>query len=104
MVLVLPVLTYLYCFDHGSSPNDPESIWRSIRYSCHPGSLPGLTRPTANRSFGYARSEERRVGKECTSRWSPYPYKKKNTPPPIRTPPPTIHTPTPTPPPCRTSP
>src|SRR6266496_585927 len=24
-----------------------------------------------------ARSEERRVGKECRSRWSPYPYKKK---------------------------
>src|SRR5436305_9527047 len=23
-----------------------------------------------------ARSEERRVGKECRSRWSPYPYKK----------------------------
>src|ERR1051326_2493994 len=23
------------------------------------------------------RSEERRVGKECRSRWSPYPYKKK---------------------------
>src|SRR4029434_11348636 len=26
-----------------------------------------------------ARSEERRVGKECRSRWSPYHYKKKNT-------------------------
>ena len=25
-----------------------------------------------------ARSEERRVGKECRSRWSPYHYKKKN--------------------------
>src|SRR5579885_458570 len=25
------------------------------------------------------RSEERRVGKECRSRWSPYHYKKKNT-------------------------
>src|SRR5438270_10385996 len=24
------------------------------------------------------RSEERRVGKECRSRWSPYHYKKKN--------------------------
>ena len=23
-------------------------------------------------SFGYDRSEERRVGKECRSRWSPY--------------------------------
>src|ERR1041385_7209800 len=27
----------------------------------------------------YYRSEERRVGKECRSRWSPYPLKKKNT-------------------------
>src|SRR3989449_9107351 len=26
-----------------------------------------------------ARSEERRVGKECRSRWSPYHYKKKHT-------------------------
>ena len=25
------------------------------------------------------RSEERRVGKECRSRWSPYHYKKKKT-------------------------
>ena len=25
-----------------------------------------------NLSFGTARSEERRVGKECRSRWSPY--------------------------------
>src|SRR3712207_7903475 len=28
------------------------------------------------------RSEERRVGKECRSRWSPYHYKKNTTPPP----------------------
>src|SRR5256885_17064839 len=27
----------------------------------------------------YRRSEERRVGKECRSRWSPYHYKKKTT-------------------------
>ena len=25
-----------------------------------------------NLSIGYPRSEERRVGKECRSRWSPY--------------------------------
>src|SRR4029434_11356890 len=29
----------------------------------------------------YVRSKERRVGKECRSRWSPYHYKKKSTPP-----------------------
>src|SRR3546814_15633964 len=38
--------------------------------------------PRAPRSPGFARSEERRVGKECvstcSSRWSPYHYKKNN--------------------------
>ena len=33
------------------------------------------------------RSEERRVGKECRSRWSPYHEKKKNTTPPPPPPP-----------------
>src|SRR5258708_39169086 len=28
--------------------------------------------PTCDRVLVYARSEERRVGKECRSRWSPY--------------------------------
>ena len=28
--------------------------------------------PTASLREGYTRSEERRVGKECRSRWSPY--------------------------------
>src|SRR5438270_13927347 len=31
----------------------------------------------ANTSVGYLRSEERRVGKECRSRWSPYHYRQK---------------------------
>src|SRR6266699_5935954 len=35
-----------------------------------------LTFPTANRTWAM-RSEERRVGKECRSRWSPYHSKKK---------------------------
>src|SRR3712207_9501255 len=30
------------------------------------------------RGTGTSRSEERRVGKECRSRWSPYHYKKQN--------------------------
>src|SRR3712207_2929092 len=34
---------------------------------------PGLANGLAN----VHRSEERRVGKECRSRWSPYPYKTK---------------------------
>src|SRR6478672_7767548 len=38
----------------------------------HPAALSG---PAAG--HGDRRSEERRVGKECRSRWSPYHYKKK---------------------------
>src|SRR3546814_14860868 len=52
------------------------------------------------------RPEERRVGKECvstcTSRWSPYPYKKHPHPPP--TPPPIPPHPPPPPPPPTTPP
>src|SRR5712664_4995451 len=46
---------------------------------------PGLTTKVVRESFtvreeagARVRSEERRVGKECRSRWSPYPYKKKH--------------------------
>src|SRR5712664_1779426 len=35
--------------------------------------------PRRSSPNGTARSEERRVGKECRSRWSPYHSKKKNT-------------------------
>src|SRR5947208_7353867 len=41
-----------------------------------PGAISG-NQPTASRSK--ARSEERRVGKECRSRWRPYHLKKKKT-------------------------
>src|SRR5256886_17368390 len=45
----------------------PKTSWIA-----HVKALRGLpTRRAANR-----RSEERRVGKECRSRWSPYHYKK----------------------------
>src|SRR5438876_10834466 len=33
--------------------------------------------PSARPSQKLSRSEERRVGKECRSRWTPYDYKKK---------------------------
>src|SRR3712207_6939304 len=39
---------------------------------------PARASPPRTRSARHARSEERRVGKECRSRWSPYHYKKKN--------------------------
>src|SRR5215510_15165615 len=45
------------------------------------GRRPGRERPAplarGSRSAVHGRSEERRVGKECRSRWSPYHYKKK---------------------------
>src|SRR5215467_14946610 len=48
-----------------------SSIWpRSTRSACCT-----CTSPTTR--AGASRSEERRVGKECRSRWSPYHYKKK---------------------------
>ena len=33
---------------------------------------PQITPPVVKISASYPRSEERRVGKECRSRWSPY--------------------------------
>src|SRR5215203_7197340 len=65
----------------------------------------GELRPDARRAGdGAARSEERRVGKECRSRWSPYHSKKKEestpTHPPhhMHNPPPPTQPPSPTPP------
>ena len=34
--------------------------------------VPVLKKIVINQGLGMARSEERRVGKECRSRWSPY--------------------------------
>src|SRR2546428_13176398 len=41
------------------------------------GAVPLLVRVTVRTGLGVLRSEERRVGKECGSRGSPYHYKKK---------------------------
>src|SRR5438309_9602015 len=51
-------------------------IWSSIAHEGARGSSCGAL-PTANRQANATRSEERRVGKECRSRWSPYHEKKK---------------------------
>ena len=40
-----------------------------ISFECRPGKIFGLLGPNG---AGKTRSEERRVGKECRSRWSPY--------------------------------
>src|SRR3989441_12946092 len=58
-----------------------ESHWRESREGAgsrtirEPGDLPGRVPPSTGlrgRTRGKWRSEERRVGKECRSRWSPY--------------------------------
>src|SRR5256885_16765699 len=52
--------------DHSSTRMRSRSSAASSKFSLS----------TARRSC--SRSEERRVGKECRSRWSPYHYKKKS--------------------------
>src|SRR5215813_14969715 len=60
-----------------SSDLNSESPQRSTRaVSLESGSRSG--RASTAVPLRLPRSEERRVGKECRSRWSPYHYKKKN--------------------------
>src|SRR2546421_4823218 len=42
------------------------------RRLCSPGDHRPCTKCASLRAAAYRRSEERRVGKECRSRWSPY--------------------------------
>src|SRR2546425_9387712 len=51
---------------YGSAGNEPDPYLTSTVYS--PGLLSGIAQGTGL----LPRSEERRVGKECRSRWSPY--------------------------------
>src|SRR5256885_16898170 len=49
----------------------PKNSWKTRRYLWAPGlGMTGIQRIHLLR--GSKRSEERRVGKECRSRWSPY--------------------------------
>src|SRR5467141_1461640 len=62
-VLVLPSASLL------NSQRDMQQRMRQVTG----GGLPGLQQqPTTTQQRPQARSEERRVGKECRSRWSPY--------------------------------
>src|SRR5215204_7403663 len=47
---------------------------------CHRRCFDRLTRNRQERHQRRGRSEERRVGKECRSRWSPYHYKQEKRP------------------------
>src|SRR3712207_9332148 len=46
--------------------------WMRILLACELLDDPGRTVLSVAHACGYSRSEERRVGKECRSRWSPY--------------------------------
>src|SRR5258708_8613701 len=45
---------------------------RDLKFSHHESERAQSESLTGKRPFARARSEERRVGKECRSRWSPY--------------------------------
>src|SRR5687767_16034390 len=67
----LPILTAaprVFGRRPSASSTDRARRWRSSRPS----------RPPAPWGWLRRRSEERRVGKECRSRWLPYHYKEKN--------------------------
>src|SRR5437773_3778711 len=59
----------------GPSSN-PFSGNRTVKLAIPPA--PCAARDAATLDESTPRSEERRVGKECRSRWSPYQEKKKN--------------------------
>ena len=48
----------------------PFELHTHTRHSDGSWTVPELMKGVAD--YGYERSEERRVGKECRSRWSPY--------------------------------
>ena len=49
-----------------------ERIRRLIKQSCHRGRIDVSVFIQKTENLTLLRSEERRVGKECRSRWSPY--------------------------------
>ena len=58
----------IYLDHHATTPVDPRVLDEMMPYfNENFGNASSLDHP-----YGYDRSEERRVGKECRSRWSPY--------------------------------
>src|SRR6266498_4812729 len=64
----------------GTSPARKAEVTR-LQSMVPPRTVETAAMPSKDKSHG--RSEERRVGKECRSRWSPYHSKKKNQPAPL---------------------
>ena len=57
----------VFCF------SQENIIWANLRYRCNgKRTLLGKVRSPYHPASPASRSEERRVGKECRSRWSPY--------------------------------
>src|SRR5256885_6083537 len=56
---------------YGRRKDGCEGAGRNQEPSLH-GKPPGATRNAGAQAMYFRRSEERRVGKECRSRWSPY--------------------------------
>ena len=73
-------MTDATCYEsHMRFPTDMKLLWESLewlyRHICRQCRELGIRRPRnkyRNVAESYLRSEERRVGKECRSRWSPY--------------------------------
>src|SRR3989442_12454900 len=64
---------------YGTFAIDSAGAWTYTASSAHNEFAAGTTyTDTFSVASADGRSEERRVGKECRSRWSPYHYKKKN--------------------------
>src|SRR5260370_42482428 len=57
--------------------SDLIDIWRLLPDRSHDAACP-VVEAIICVDIPHLRSEERRVGKECRSRWSPYHYKKKH--------------------------
>src|SRR5471030_3356124 len=69
------------CLSDWSSDVCSSDLWAATKRSRRPTTTSATIRKTTR--CWPVRSEERRVGKGCRSRWSPYHYK-KNTPPALR--------------------
>ena len=69
MLLLAPFIVHAGIFDKGWNPFLLSEVF--IPFMGFPGGSDGKE-PACNAGEPGLRSEERRVGKECRSRWSPY--------------------------------
>src|SRR2546426_7822290 len=70
----LPILFWFSALAISAVTKAAVSVIQEVRrqFQADPGILKGTSRPDYGRAVDIVRSEERRVGKECRSRWSPY--------------------------------